>query len=916
VAGKSSDKSADSAAAPAAAPFAASGGAELCPLAELGRLAEDEKRQANWKRWGPYLSERQWGTVREDYSKDGDCWDYFSHDASRMRAYRWGEDGLLGICDRECRLCFSLAMWNEKDAILKERFYGLTNSEGNHGEDVKEYYYYLDSTPTHSYMKALYKYPQAAFPYDALRNENAARGRALPEYELIDTGVFDQSRYFDVMVEYAKAGCDDILIKITATNRGDESAPLHLLPTVWFRNTWSWGKDDDGYKEKPSITLSAPSRLDCTHETLGDFVFVNLEEVPALFTENFTNFSRLYNFQCSEKFVKDAFHDYVVHNQESAVNPAQAGTKAAFYQTYMVEANSSVTVRLRLCQKSDLEARPELHKDVAKFEALFAERVREADVFYQATIPQEVSPQSHAVMRQAYGGLLWSKQYYHYVVADWLRGDPQQPPPERDNLRNQHWLHVFNRDVISVPDKWEYPWYAAWDLAFHMIPMAKLDCRFAKDQLLLLLREWYMRHDGQLPAYEFNFSDVNPPVHGWAAFRVYKMTAPRGLRDTAFLERIFHKLLINFTWWVNRKDVLGNDLFGGGFLGLDNIGLFDRSAALPPGVVLQQADGTAWMSFYCTTMLGIALELAAHDDSYEDVASKFVEHFVQISDAVNNIGGAGLYDDEDGFYYDQLVIKGEPNNVSLKIRSLVGLIPLLAVEVLEDEVIDRLPGFRKRLDWFIQHRLDLGQCIAMKNCVSGQDCRLLSLVDEAKLRSLLKYMLDENEFLSPYGLRSVSRVHAEHPYSHDFGGQTFSVSYVAGESETGAFGGNSNWRGPVWLPINFLIVEALQRYHRYYGETFKIECPTGSGNLLNLSEVADEIARRITCIFVDEKDGDIPWRGRYKNIFQDEHWRDMTLFYEYFNGDDGSGLGASHQTGWTALISRFIEIVARARQDD
>jgi len=886
--------------------------------AENKRLAEDEKRQANWKRWGPYLSERQWGTVREDYSRDGSCWDYFSHDAARMRAYRWGEDGLMGLSDRECRLCFALALWNENDPILKERLYGLTNSEGNHGEDVKEYYFYLDSTPTHSYMRGLYKYPQAAFPYALLKEENARRGRSQPEYELLESGVFDQGKYFDVLVEYAKNGCDDILIKISATNRGAEAAPLHILPTVWYRNTWSWGRDDDGYFQKPTIALSKPGQLALNHETLGQFVLSNSAEAKAIFTENATNFPRLYNFEGGDEYVKDAFHDYVVSKKESAVNPANQGTKAAFHHYQMIEGGDTLVLRLRLCAQGDLEKLS--IKDEKAFEEIFAARKSEADTFYDSIIAPEVPEPSRLVMRQAYSGLLWTKQYYHYVVRDWLNGDPLQPKPERDNLRNSAWPNVFNRDIISVPDKWEYPWYAAWDLAFHMVPMAKLDSQFAKEQLLLLLREWYMRHDGQLPAYEFNFSDVNPPVHAWAAFRVYKISAPRGHRDRAFLERVFHKLLINFTWWVNRKDVLGNDLFGGGFLGLDNIGLFDRSAPLPQGGILQQADGTAWMSFYCTTMLGIALELAAKEDAYEDVASKFVEHFVQIADAVNKIGGNGLYDEEDGFYYDQLVVPGQTAPIALKVRSLVGLIPLLAVEILEDDVIDKLPGFRKRLDWFIQHRKDLGQNLLMRNCVSGQDCRLLSLVDEDRLRSLLKYMLDENEFLSPYGLRSVSRVHAREPYNFEFGGQNFTVSYVPGESDTGSFGGNSNWRGPVWLPINFLIVEALQRYHRYFGESFTVECPTGSGNMLNLAQVSDEISRRISELFVGSNgraDGSasssrLPWQGRYQEYFQDKNWQDMTLFYEYFDGDNGAGLGASHQTGWTSLITRFMDNLAQA----
>ncbi|MBS1993757.1 MAG: glucosidase [Cyanobacteria bacterium SZAS LIN-3] len=890
----------------------------MCDLSENARLGEDEKRLANWKRWGPYLAERQWGTVREDYSADGACWDYFSHDAARMRAYRWGEDGLLGLTDRECRLCFSLALWNERDAILKERLYGLTNSEGNHGEDVKEYYYYLDSTPTHSYMKALYKYPQAAFPYGQLKAENARRGRLLPEYELLDTGVFDDDRYFDVFVEYAKADCDDILIKITATNRGGDAAPLHILPTLWFRNTWSWGRDDDGYAEKPSIREVAPAALMARHATLGDFSFTNLQNCPAIFTENVTNFARLYNLEGGEPYVKDAFHDYVIGKDTAAVNPAKVGTKAAFHHYAVVAPGASSVVRLRLCAAGAGE-KAEHAIDETEFDAVFAARKNDADVFYQGVIPHKLSAEAKRVVREAYGGLLWTKQYYHYVVREWLSGDPLQPKPQRNNLRNTEWQNVFNRDVISVPDKWEYPWYAAWDLAFHMVPMAKLDSRFAKDQLLLLLREWYMRHDGQLPAYEFNFSDVNPPVHAWAAFRVYKMSAPRGLRDTTFLERVFHKLLINFTWWVNRKDVLGNDLFGGGFLGLDNIGLFDRSAPLPRGGVLQQADGTAWMAFYCTTMLGIALELAAQQDSYEDVASKFVEHFVQISDAVNKIAGCGLWDEADGFYYDQLVIPGHTKPVALKVRSLVGLIPLLAVEVLDDKVVEKLPGFRKRLEWFIQHRKDLGQNIDVRHCAAGRGRRLLALVDEHRLRSLLKYMLDENEFLSPYGLRSVSRVHAEKPYEFDFDGQNFTVGYEPAESKTGSFGGNSNWRGPVWLPINFLIVEALERYHHYFGDEFKVEFPTGSGNLLNLSQVASEISCRIAHLFMVEGRGEgsgAPWQGRYKAKFQDRHWKDMTLFYEYFNGDDGAGLGASHQTGWTSLITRFMDNLAKAHPED
>jgi hypothetical protein len=886
------------------------------------RLAEDAARRKNWKRWGPYLSERQWGTVREDYSAGGECWDYFPHDHARSRAYRWGEDGLLGITDRECRLCFAFALWNGRDPILKERLFGLTGPEGNHGEDVKEAYFYLDSTPTHSYMKALYKYPQREFPYAALVRENRGRGRDQAEFEIADTGAFDEGRYFDVVAEYGKASPDDILIRLTVSNRGPEAAALHVLPTLWFRNTWSWGRTGEGYWEKPSIhdaggaspgaggPAKAPTaRLQAVHTTLGTYVLAvdpGPDDVaPALlFTDNETNAARVFGAANATPYVKDAFHEAVVLGRSAAVNPARAGTKAAAHFRLQVKAGGSVVLRLRLSSRDQAPAQP----FGEAFDAHFARLLREADAFHAAHAPASVPAESRAAVRQADAGLLWSKQFYHYVVRDWLGGDPAQPPPPSPRLegRNHDWPHLFNRDVISMPDKWEYPWYAAWDLAFHTLPLARLDPQFAKEQLVLMLREWYMHPNGQIPAYEFAFGDVNPPVHAWACWRVYKMTGPRAGRDRVFLSRCFQKLLINFTWWVNRKDAEGNHLFSGGFLGLDNIGVFDRSKPLPTGGHLEQADGTAWMAFYSATMLSIALELSRDNPATEDVASKFFEHFIAIADAMNNLGGRGLWDEEDGFYYDQLHVDGL--SAPLKIRSLVGLLPLIAVEVLEQETIDRLPGFRKRLDWFLKNRSDLADRISyfMEGGDHGSGHRLLAIPSRDRLVRVLRYMLDENEFLSPHGIRSVSKVHEKDPYVFHLGGEAHVVPYQPGESDSGLFGGNSNWRGPIWMPINYLLVEALERYHHFYGDSLQVECPTGSGRMMNLKEVAREIGRRLAGLFLPDRSGHRPCHGDDPRFARDPHWKDLVLFYEYFHGDTGRGLGASHQTGWTALATRLL----------
>ncbi len=881
---------------------------ELDPIE--ARLAEDFRREKNWKRWGPYLSERQWGTVREDYSADGDAWEYFPHDHARSRAYRWGEDGLLGITDREGRLCFAVALWNGRDPILKERLFGVTNNEGNHGEDVKEYYFYLDSTPIHSYFKALYKYPQKEFPYDQLVSENRKRGLNEPEFELLDTRVFEENRYFDVFAEYCKESPDDILIRLTLANRGPETSTLHVLPTLWFRNTWSWGRTGEAYWPKPGIHEAGADMVLSEHASLGRFYLAAAPgpdgKIPRfLFTENETNYARLFGAANPSPYVKDAFHELVVHGREEAVNPAKTGTKAAAYYILEIPAGSEQVINLRLFEGGQTPKKT----FGEKFERTFRKRIEENEKFHDRINPKNLTAEERKILRQAYSGLLWSKQFYHFNVRDWLDGDPAEPVPSesRKSARNNEWIHLYNRDVISMPDKWEYPWYAIWDLAFHMLPFAELDRYFAKDQIVLFLREWYMHPNGQLPAYEWDFNDVNPPVLAWAAWRVYKITGPRGERDRHFLTRVFNKLLLNFTWWVNRKDLDGENLFTGGFLGLDNIGVFDRSRPLPTGGHLEQADGTSWMAFYCATMLSMALELAKWDPAYEDMASKFFEHFIAIVDSINNFRGTGLWDDEDGFYYDHLHHDGE--FIPLRIRSLVGIIALLAVEIIEDEVIQKLPGFLKRMNWFLENRKDLAvisACMARHDEL-GHGRRLIAVPSRERLVRSLRYLLDENEFLSAFGIRSLSKVYERSPFEFKLRDALFKVGYVPGDSDSNLFGGNSNWRGPIWFPINYLLIEALERYHHFYGDTLLVEFPTGSGEWMNLDQVAKELTRRLVSIFLPAEDGRRPWHGDAREFAEDPHWRDLTLFNEYFHGDTGRGLGASHQTGWTALITRNIK---------
>lgn len=882
--------------------------------AEKQRLEEDARREKNWKRWGPYLPERQWGTVREDYSPDGRCWDYFPHDHARSRVYRWGEDGIFGWCDRECRLCFSLALWNGKDPILKERLFGLTNSEGNHGEDVKECYFYLDGTPTHSYQKALYKYPQAEFPYARLVEENRCRTIRDPEFKLVDTGIFDDNRYFDVFVEYAKGGPNDTLIRITAYNHGPDVAPLHLLPTVWFRNVWSWGRAGEDYLGKPRISRAGNALLVMEHATLGRFQLAagsaGRRRLPSLlFTENETNFARLFGTSNPNPYLKDAFHEYVVAGRKDAINPEQYGTKAAAHYAMEVPAKGQVRVELRLSSEDEAPVKA----FGREFEDIFDQRIRETDAFYAAVLKSRAAGEEARVARQAYAGLLWSKQFYEYVVKDWVTGDPSQPaPPEsRKEGRNSTWTHLHCRDVLSVPDKWEFPWFAAWDHAFHMVTLAQVDPELAKHQLILFLREWYMHANGKIPAYEFALDDVNPPVHAWACWRVYKMSGRRGQRDRMFLERALQKLLINFTWWVNCKDPSGKNLFAGGFLGFDNIGLFDRSSPPMAGVTYAQADGTAWMAFYCLTLLAMALELAREDPAYEDVASKFFEHFVAIADAMNNFRGTGLWDEEDGFYYDGIDICGHSQRV--RARSMVGLVPLFAVEILEDDVINRLSGFSKRMNWFLKNRPDLGQQIAygIYGRNGGKGHRLLAIPSRERLERVLRYLFDEHEFLSPYGIRALSAIHREYPCVLRTNNGDLRVDYEPGESVDTLFGGNSNWRGPVWFPVNYLLVEALQRYHHFYGDTFRVEFPVGSGRMVNLSEAAAEIAHRLIRLFLPDGHGARPCHGSRKRFASDPHWRDLIVFSEYFHGDSGCGCGASHQTGWTALVARLLQKFGR-----
>jgi hypothetical protein len=880
--------------------------AETKPSAEAERLREAQARRVHWKRWGPYLADRQWGTVREDYSPYGTAWDYFPHDQARSRTYRWGEDGLLGISDNHQRLCFALALWNEKDPILKERLFGLTGSEGNHGEDVKEYYFYLDATPTHSYMKALYKYPQAEFPYGRLVEENRRRGRRDPELELIQTGVFDDNRYFDVFVEYAKADVNDVLIRITAVNRGPDPASLHLLPTLWARNTWAW---DEGAPRPRLKRAGAPESgyIAIDHPALDEGFRLYYQGAPELlFTENDTNTERLFGAPNPAPYVKDAFHEYLVRGRTDAVNPAQEGTKAAASYRLDLAPSETAVVRLRLTNRA-------LPKDGLgpEFERIFADRLREADEFYASVIPERLTGDENRVMRQALAGMLWSKQWFHYDVKRWLEGDPAQPepPPERRYGRNREWLHLYNDDVVSMPDKWEYPWYAAWDLAFHTLALALVDSDFAKQQLLLFLREWYMHPNGQIPAYEWALSDVNPPVHAWAAWRVYKIDRRiHGKADRAFLERVFHKLLLNFNWWVNRKDAEGKNVFQGGFLGLDNIGVFDRSAPLPTGGYIEQSDGTAWMGMFCLNMLAIALELARENPSYEDVASKFFEHFVYIAHAMDHRGGDGmrLWNDEDGFFYDVLRCPSG-TRTPLKVRSMVGLIPLFAVETLEPEIVERLPGFKRRLQWFVDNRPEFREHVEMLDVPGRGVRRLLSIVNREQLPSVLRYMLDENEFFSPYGIRAVSRFHLENPYRFDVDGHEHRVDYEPAESSSGLFGGNSNWRGPIWFPVNFLLVESIQKFDYFFGDGLKVDCPTGSGNRVRLWDVANEMSRRLTQIFLRNDDGRRPVHGGFEKFQNDPHWKDLVLFYEYFHGDNGAGVGASHQTGWTGLVAKLLQ---------
>jgi hypothetical protein len=886
---------------------------------ETVRLQEDARREKNWKRWGTYLSERQWGTVREDYSANGDAWNYLPHDHARSRAYRWGEDGLLGICDRECRVCFALALWNERDPILKERLFGLTGPEGNHGEDVKEQYFFLDATPTASYAKGLYKYPQAEFPYARLVEENRRRGRDQPEFELLDTGVFDRDRYFDVFAEYAKAAPDDLLIRVTIANRGPEAATIHVLPTLWFRNTWSWGRmGEEGCWPKGVIRQEgrqgAGGALLADHPGLGRLRLA-AETVPEalLFTENETNAERLFGASNPGIWVKDAFHRYLIEGRRDAVNPAGEGTKAAFHYRLELPAGGEAVLNLRLTLEG---GDPAVEAFGGEFGQTFAARLAEADAFYASRIEPGLSADAKRISRQSMAGLFWSKQFYHYIVADWLDGDPGQPPPpaERKRGRNSSWRHLHSRDVVSMPDTWEYPWWAAWDLSFHMLVFAKTDPEFAKEQLLLLLREWYMNANGQLPAYEWAFSDVNPPVHAWACWRVYKMTAPKGHRDRLFLERAFQKLLIMFTWWVNRKDEEGNHLFSGGFLGLDNIGVFDRSQPLPGGARLEQADGTAWMAFFCTTMLAMALELARKDPAYEDVASKFFEHFVAISDAINSLGGTGLWNEEEGFYCDQMLLDGR--RIPLRVRSMVGIIPLFAASSLDEEVVfRRLPSFAKRMRWFLRNRQDLARSISFMDSPRrpGDTIYLLAIPSRERLARVLRRVLDESEFLSPHGVRSLSRIHREHPFELAVDGEVRRVEYVPGESRDGMFGGNSNWRGPVWFPSNYLLIEALERYHHFYRDTLKVECPTGSGQMMNLDQVARELRRRLAALFLADEAGRRPCHGGEPRFATDPQWKDLLLFHEYFHGDDGRGLGASHQTGWTALVSLVLNDLGRKK---
>lgn len=878
------------------------------------RLRKSAAREENWQRWGTYLPERQWGTVREDYSADGNAW-AFTHEMARFRAYRWGEDGLLGWTDRECRLCYSTSLWNGTDAILKERLFGLGNMEGNHGEDVKEQYYYLDATPTHSYAKALYKYPQRAFPYDDLVRVNRERGYDEPEYELLDTGIFDEERYFDVQIEYAKSTPEDTLIRLTLSNRGPEVQDLTVAPTLTLRNNWSWRNLEEGRQTRPGMWLDQ-GRVMASHATLGQFQFVSVEGTDesrpeeVIFTENDTNLHRLDpSYQGGTRFSKDGFDRYLVRGEEGAINAENVGTKSAYVYRLRLEPGMSATLRLRLV-RVDKES-PE-SVDAPTFDACFDLRKREADEFYEERMSRALNEDERNMSRQAYAGLLWTKQFYYYISERWLEGDPAQPPPpaSRKTVENREWRHLFCRDVLSMPDKWEYPWFAAWDTAFHMIPMAQIDPRYAKDQLLLLLREWYMHPNGQMPAYEFAFGDVNPPVHAWAVLHVYEISAKRecGVKDSDFLERAFQKLLLNFTWWVNRNDENGHNLFGGGFLGLDNIGVFDRSTHLPNGTQLNQADGTAWMGLYCSVMLTIAIELAQTRPAYEDVASKFFEHFVSIIDAINKLGGTGLWDEEEGFYFDQLTFDNGSQR-SLNVHSIVGIVPVFAVGLLHKKEIEKLPGFLKRLRWFLSNKPDLAHYVTGVETSDPEfaGSQFVALVPKERLLRILRRIFDETEFLSDHGVRALSRIHQDQPYQVELAGKMMTVKYVPAEGDSGMFGGNSNWRGPVWFPMNILLLNALERYDAVYGTDLKVECPTGSGMMLTMLEAAEEISRRLVGLFLRDETGRRAAHGNERRYIDDPHWRDLVLFSEYFDGDTGRGLGASHQTGWTALAATCLE---------
>ena len=871
---------------------------ELKQTAEARRVEENTSGQRDWSAWGPYLSERQWGTVREDYSAEGDAWRYFPHDMARRRAYRWGEDGIAGFCDREQRLCLALALWNGADPILKERLFGVTNSEGNHGEDVKELYYYLDATPSHAYLRMLYKYPQRAFPYQELLRQNAARGRHEREYELTDTGVFADNGYFDVFVEYAKADVDDIVMRVTAINRGSSAASLWLLPQLWFRNTWSWAGPTT---DRPLLRREG-STIALRHPTRGKFKLSFDAGGLPLFCENESG-------SVEQRQKKDAFHRYVCAGDASAVNPEAVGSKAAIQWQLSLGPGQQTSVRLRLSPGGGKAS-------VEDVDAVLDLRRLEADAFYgalQAKIPDE---DQRRVQRQALAGMIWGKQWYGYDVERWLEGDSAQPPPPqgRKAARNSDWRHLNNADIISMPDTWEYPWYAVWDLAFHCIPLAMVDPCFAKQQLKLFTREWYMHPNGQLPAYEWDFGDVNPPVHAWATWRVFQIDRKhRGDRgDIAFLESVFHKLMLNFTWWVNRKDVEGHNIFQGGFLGLDNIGVFDRSKPLPTGGHINQADGTSWMAMYSLNLLRIALELALHNRVYEDIATKFFEHFLHIAEAMTNMRGAriGLWNEEDGFYYDELIFAdgaGGYHATPLKVRSLVGIIPLFAVETIEPETLRRLPNFAERLDWVLSNKPALAALVSRWHEPGRGDRRLLSLLRGHRMKRLLRRMLDPEEFLSDYGIRSLSKSHLQRPYVFEHRGQRFEVRYNPSDSDSGMFGGNSNWRGPIWMPVNFLIIESLQKFHHYYGDDFKVECPTGTGNYLTIDGVAQELSRRVSRIFLRDPSGCRPLYGEDQRLQQDPQFRDYLLFHEYFHGDSGRGLGASHQTGWTGLVAKLLQ---------